>query len=446
MKAIPSQNQKSQHSSSERETNRNTSSDGISLWPPSALPEGIQRSMPAVSQHHIQQTNLTVQLNGEAPPDNLAAYPEAERRLIQVRTNRLDERPQGIIEALFSPDYDGGRHSLSHIVFNQNISESLHQQLTNLAFVLIHRLTPSILIPHSTITVVISSLNAAFRFTRLNFGSGRAQQPVTLVEPADIVQSTHNAQDQEARFSQFQLRTIGNWEAHERVALFAAIAIIPDRAIRRGVSFNRQRGNSPDGGEPGHYDQGNNTITLYNDAFSQGINLAEQLARYVAHEMAHAEEYEELDTAWNTFDAAGQAAAASRRLLRARSRSGVRWHEVQTPNESTGQTDTSYATHEPVGGFNLPFRRAARRDGVRLQPDDEPRITDAGTTATLQNAPTDYGNTNWEELYAEAFSLYITQPDTLAQIRPHIYEYFYDEFGQLPTPVEQVDSSREEPN
>jgi hypothetical protein len=44
----------------------------------------------------------------------------------------------------------------------------------------------------------------------------------------------------------------------------------------------------------------------------------------------------------------------------------------------------------------------------------------------------DYGNTNWTELYAESFALYTTDPSTLQLLRPNIYAYFVAKLPRQP--------------
>ena len=87
--------------------------------------------------------------------------------------------------------------------------------------------------------------------------------------------------------------------------------------------------------------------------------------------------------------------AAERALTQARAGSGERWEMVE------GQ-------HEMVEGGTAAgssaFRRAAGQDGsVRV---------------------TEYSDREWQEYYAEAFSLYITDPAVLQQLRPRVYAYF----------------------
>jgi hypothetical protein len=47
---------------------------------------------------------------------------------------------------------------------------------------------------------------------------------------------------------------------------------------------------------------------------------------------------------------------------------------------------------------------------------------------TLKGSETDYGNTNWKELFAESFMLFTTDPGLLQAIRPNIHAYFVKEF------------------
>jgi Mlc titration factor MtfA (ptsG expression regulator) len=59
-----------------------------------------------------------------------------------------------------------------------------------------------------------------------------------------------------------------------------------------------------------------------------------------------------------------------------------------------------------MGHSDPEFLKAAKADG--------------GRAASV----TQYGKTDSEEFYAECFAMYISQPDTLAIMRPNIYKYF----------------------
>ena len=60
------------------------------------------------------------------------------------------------------------------------------------------------------------------------------------------------------------------------------------------------------------------------------------------------------------------------------------------------------------------FREAAIRDGLQVG-DHNKRIIGGGVTK--------YGEKSWQELFAESFALYMTDPDLLRAIRQNVFMY-----------------------
>ena len=82
--------------------------------------------------------------------------------------------------------------------------------------------------------------------------------------------------------------------------------------------------------------------------------------------------------------------------LRARSESGERYKK--------NATGTFEMIEGGVAAGSIEFRKAAQQDGGK-------RITE-------------YSNKEWQEYYAESFSLYTTDPATLRRLRPKVYAFF----------------------
>jgi hypothetical protein len=101
---------------------------------------------------------------------------------------------------------------------------------------------------------------------------------------------------------------------------------------------------------------------------------------------------------WNVLSQQVNAAELARN--QARSRSGERWQQTASGEWTNVQG--------PVAAGNIAFRQAAMQDGPR-------RLTS-------------YSNADWGEYFAESFSMYITAPDTLRRLRPHVYDYFVRTF------------------
>jgi hypothetical protein len=130
-----------------------------------------------------------------------------------------------------------------------------------------------------------------------------------------------------------------------------------------------------------------------------------------------------LNRAWQAFDAAGQTPAARRTLLAARSLSGSRWAAPTTPGGD-------YTETQAMDDASPAFRAAVQRDGVRR--DTSGRTTPEGSTAALSGGPTTYADTDYQELFAEAYALYVTEPETLRRIRPATFAYFAARYPRTP--------------
>jgi hypothetical protein len=89
-------------------------------------------------------------------------------------------------------------------------------------------------------------------------------------------------------------------------------------------------------------------------------------------------------------------AATENALLAARSESGERYHKDQS-----GKLEMIEGV---VAAGSIEFRKEAQKDGGK-------RITN-------------YSNKEWQEYYAESFSLYITDTGNLQRLRPNVYAFF----------------------
>jgi hypothetical protein len=95
----------------------------------------------------------------------------------------------------------------------------------------------------------------------------------------------------------------------------------------------------------------------------------------------------------------GQITQAEQALTQARSASGYRWQQ---------QAGVWEQVEGGTGPGSNAFRLAAQQDGgIRI---------------------TQYSDTEWQEYFAEAFSLYMTSPTVLEQLRPHVYDYFVSNY------------------
>ena len=81
-----------------------------------------------------------------------------------------------------------------------------------------------------------------------------------------------------------------------------------------------------------------------------------------------------------------------------------------------------FEQENPLGGKDGDFRAAATKDGIKLPT--------GGTSLT--GGPTEYSNSNWEDIYAESFAIYVTDPELLKLTRPNLHAYFVKKYPRKP--------------
>ena len=164
------------------------------------------------------------------------------------------------------------------------------------------------------------------------------------------------------------------------------------------------------------------TVTIHDNAFVESNVRAGEMpaaVHSIMHEIGHALDLRPLQAAWNSASAAGTARGWAA-LPASQSLSGSRWQPRPGPNNEFERGGEKTAIAETR------FRQAATADGFKV-----------GTSASISGGVTAYGNTNWEEAFAEAFALYSTNPVLLKSIRPKTYEYFIKRY---PRPVPSATS------
>jgi Domain of unknown function (DUF4157) len=222
-------------------------------------------------------------------------------------------------------------------------------------------------------------------------------------------------------------------------ALRAALAQIPDAqlAIVDGLTFARDTASTEDPTADGDYQYKTHTVTMYDKAFpatqtrvkGPGSVASDSATRAIVHEIGHAIDLAPIRKArleQAKADAAvealykkyrdpkkptelkyptggaeeeevktvlGAQEAADKKVLAARSLSGSKTVKKGTDFEDVIGTDVK----------GIKFREAAAKDGGK--------------------AVTAYGSKDFQEAFAEAYSLYITAPNTLKALRPNVFDY-----------------------
>lgn len=397
------------------------------------------RSVLAHELSHVMQQTV----GGLGPllqrlPTQLADIPEAERRALQMGTIEVNVPAQTLTE--FFTLMPSGRPSASQSIggvsnsFGSGIATALQTGLGSVSAYLVN--TTNALPLNSSVEVALD-LSAhggghhVYRFTYFSHTEGRGSSatrgPVMLIEQLGAVPATPAAA-QTAVSGSFSVNgssfsTRGSWNDADYTVLHQALSLLPDAARTEAAGLVFRRVSAAVGDEAGRYLPDTDTVELNNRAFPPASALrvgeAAPAVRTVLHEIGHAVDLRSLETAWRAFNAAGQSAAARRTFLAARSASGTRY---------TAADGGDYAPTENAADAAPAFRAAVARDGVRRDTSGSRTSTDAGEVATLQGGVTRYSDTDYEELYAESFSLYMSAPETLRQLRPATYAYFLARF------------------
>ena len=315
---------------------------------------------------------------------------------------------------------------------------------------------------------------AAYRFTRVRHPAQGRTQPATeeiLVEHLGAIglerNRTTDTKSQRERFDRLGL-TLGsgwgaspNWETNgELQSLLRGLALIPDSSLTplSGVVIDRAAASATHPTWAGEYSFGTHTITLFNSAFAPsltrvgtpGSGFSDLASFTIRHEIGHALDQLSLRTAmsgWNASVTTLNAAVATARTRANTQFADVRtgpnqfripparraaWNAIQAPVTAARAAETGAArardTARSLSGASLQrrqgsnvfesvqgaaatgtnaFRQAAQQDGVRL---------------------THYSDESWLEYFAETHAMFISAPDDLRRLRPHVFAFMQATF------------------
>jgi hypothetical protein len=395
----------------------------------------------AVQGDHFLQPIKSRPVTLMRQPNDLQSIPLSEQRAIQFSTMSVTV-PSERIDAFFKLMPSGNPGETRSVgatnSFSANVPAALH---TGLASVSAWIQGDTNALPLNSVIEVDLDLSnyggskSTYRFSYFSHSKGKGKNKITsnimLIELIGNVISapagqTAPAKDFKVGSSSFSLA--GKWSDDHYAVLRQALSLLPNKALTdaAGVTF-RKIGGTSSSGEAGEYDQTSDTISLYSNAFpasSTRIGQRSSGVRNVLHEVGHALDMRVLEQAWKNFNTAGQSASARRKLLNQRSPSRSRFVRDSSSGNFTVEQDMSDDSGD--------FRKAAKKDLVRQETGK--RVTSSGTTATLKGGITSYSDTDYQELFAEAFALYVSAPETLRQLRPKMYGYFETRYPRAATP------------
>jgi len=406
-----------------------------------------------------------VQRNNGAPAvpvTTLEGLPEADRKQIQLVTTKVTVpdlagkfATTGTKTTLPLP---GGVTA----AFDASVDPALQAGLSNVAGSLSTtvELTPAPLPPNSTVTLELdpggTTGKGLYRFTYhvpsapagakgpapaqriLVEALGKATAPAGTKAPAAPAAGAAPTPDPVAeKITKHSISQ--SYSGAELDALRAALDQVPDShlAVVSGLKFTRAPKHPTDPRAAGDYDPKKHTVTMFDLAFTGAQNrvkgagtvASDPATRAIVHEIGHAVDLAAMRNAGVEKDKADAAVAglpkqfpdpddpkgyryenpdqkkqidavlkaqadAEAGLVKARSLSG---------SKTEKKRDGSFEDVIGIDVKGIKFREAAAKDGGK--------------------AVTAYGDTDFQEAFAEAYSLYLSSPSTLKALRPNVFDY-----------------------
>ncbi|HYN20773.1 MAG TPA: DUF4157 domain-containing protein [Thermoanaerobaculia bacterium] len=369
---------------------------------------------------------------------DLESFPEDERTKIRVLVEPLSEKKREAVESAYP---DGSEVELPHgmtIQLGSSVDESDEEGLKRVVGLLIEDSDGVALPAGTSITLAITAAGEVYRFTRVERPSiklpgAKAPMPqVVVVEktgaigaiPTETSESTLEEKKVEVR--KVKMTRGPGWKKSDWAALSAALEAIPEMVLKQaaGVRFLREakkvcskaaleaRTCNPE--TDAETSSAFGKITFFDNALKKSTTrhgTATSLESVLVHEIGHLADNAALVKALLEYEKGAKGKKAKKKLLAARSLSGVGW--VKDIDSSKEGLKLKFL--DPGGAPAGSFREAAIQDGLSVE-DDSKTIVSGGITA--------YGQTGWGELFAESYMMYFTDADLLKAIRPNVFAYF----------------------
>ena len=215
----------------------------------------------------------------------------------------------------------------------------------------------------------------------------------------------------------------------------AAVQMIPDRLLTPidGASFRRAGTDPHDSAVGGRYDHQAHTVTIYDPGmrqttarFGEGAGAVGPRLRTILHELGHAIDEAPLHRAWTARETARQAFES------AFSQYDTGGGNYSFPGNLQGQFNRLHGAATTADTAYTSARSLSGHDSEHGDTDSSATATDFTRAVAADGGvmPTAYAESSrgedhhLRETYAEAFSMFITEPQTLRSLRPSIYAYF----------------------
>ena len=398
----------------------------------------------------------------------LERVPEAERTQIRLADTSYD-LPPAAIDSYFHPRARPvPPPANATIVIAPGGSVRVRAGLTRLAAMLVTTMQPPLAV--NTTTTVALDLGryggdrALYRFTHVQhaavqaavgpreilverLGSRAADQrpPPQQAVPADVF-SRHGFVRASGRTG-----TSVNWPDDQFAQLQSATAQVPESILGsvKGLTFIRIAGANPEDPRAGAaYDIGGHAIKVYDTAFAgsgapifatPGGPASTSFDRLIAHEIGHAVDlaplrqrsipFESSVLQQRRFHTQPVPGKPGRVILPKSERAG--WQALQ---DRLRRQQAALEQGRSLSGERYERDAAGRPARTEQLPKGEANDFRNAAAADGQIRITTYSDKAISEYFAEAFSLYISEPQTLAWLRPQIYEYFARRFPDAARP------------
>ncbi len=393
------------------------------------------------------------------PATTLAGLPETDRKKIQsVTTTAITVTG---LDAKFGTQ--GGTMTLglpgdTTVVLDASVDPKLQHGMSNVVAALTTTadVTPAPMTDNSTVTLALQlkkfgGIDGLYRFTwhsppakgqaaatkRVLVEQLGAAAPSTTSAPPEPKPGETAAPDPIAdKMKKYNVSQ--SYSGTELDALRDAIAQVPDAqlSVVKDLRFARKSVHPTKPDVAGNYDPKSHTVTMFDLAFAatqvrfvQGSRATSPATRAIVHEIGHAVDLQPIRTA--TLAKAGPDKAVAdlpKNFPDPKDATGYQWNNPAEKKQiddilkaqkdaetallkSTSRSGTTEKKDPTTGNFTdvigttaagAKFREAAAKDGV---------------------AVSKYGQEDWQESYAEAYSLYLTAPDTLQRLRPNTYAF-----------------------
>jgi len=416
--------------------------------------------------HVVQQRaadTALVQLQGGGsvtPATTLDALPEADRKRIQVVTASVTVPD---IAGKFATT--GTKTTLTlpagvAAAFDTSVDPALQHGLENVAASLSTtiELTPAPLPPNTTTTLeldVPSKGKGLYRFTHSAPPAvGKAAAPAAriLIEALGVATAPAGTKapptpktpgapptpDPVAdKIKNHSLKH--SYTGDELDALRAALDQIPDAqlSVVDGLSFDRKTADPNDPTTAGHYDPPTHTVTIYNRAFAgtqtrfkagAGTTTSSAATRAILHEIGHAIDLAPMRKAEVARKQADAAVAALNQKYpdpddpdKFRPKTAEQDKDIKATLKAQQDAETKVLTTRSTSGTKTvkdPSGKLVDSIGTAADNDFRKAVAKDGGKAV-----TAYGDTDFQESFAEAYSLFITSPSTLKSLRPNVYDF-----------------------